>query len=66
MVVRKIIFTIRVGQTFEQVSREAVKSSSVEIFKAELGEALSNLIQTGRTLNEELGKMVSRGPFKAT
>ena len=51
---------------FEQVSGEAVKSSSVEVLRAELGKALSSLIQIGRTLNEELGKVVSRGPFKAT
>jgi len=64
--VKKIIFTLKVSQMFEQVSGEAVKSSSVEVLRAELGKALSSLIQIGRTLNEELGKVVSRGPFKAT
>lgn len=57
---------MRVDQTFEQVSREAAKISAVEILKAELGRAQSNLIQIGGTLNEELGKMVSRDTFKAT
>lgn len=57
---------MRVSQTFEQVSKEAMKSLSVGIFKAELGKALTNLIQIGRSLNEELGKMISRGLFKAT
>lgn len=57
---------MRMSQTFEWVSEEAMKSLSVGIFKAELGKALSNLIQIGHTLNEELGKMVSRGLFKVT
>lgn len=35
--IRKIFFTMKVGQTFEQESREAVKSSSMEIFKAAFG-----------------------------
>lgn len=64
--VREIIFTMRASQAFDQVSRETVKSSSVEIFKAELGKALSNLISIGHTLSEELDKMVSRDSFKAT
>lgn len=57
---------MRVSQTFEQVSKEAMKSLSVGKFKAELGKTLSNLVQIGHTLNEELGKMISRCPFETT
>lgn len=54
--IRKIFFTMKVGQTFEQESREAVKSSSMEIFKAAFGKELSNMIQVSHTLNEEFGQ----------
>lgn len=57
---------MRASQTFEQVSKEAMKSLPLGKFKAELSKTLSNLVQIVHTSNEEVGKMIFRVPFKTT
>jgi len=41
---RKKLFTLRVVRHWNRLPREAADSSSVEVFKARLGGALSNLV----------------------
>ncbi|KFZ59646.1 hypothetical protein N321_02804, partial [Antrostomus carolinensis] len=42
--IRKKIFTVRVVRHWNRLPREAVDAPSLEVFKARLDEALSNLI----------------------
>ncbi|KFR17519.1 hypothetical protein N306_01489, partial [Opisthocomus hoazin] len=42
--IRKIIFTIRVVKHWNRLPREAVAAPSLEVFKARLDGALSNLV----------------------
>jgi len=42
--VRKIFFTLRVLKRWNRLPREVVETPSVEIFKARLNGALSNLV----------------------
>ncbi|KFR01579.1 hypothetical protein N306_12701, partial [Opisthocomus hoazin] len=42
--IRKKFFTLRVVRHWNRLPREAVDSPSLEVFKARLDEALSNLV----------------------
>ncbi|KFO65232.1 hypothetical protein N302_01847, partial [Corvus brachyrhynchos] len=42
--IRKKLFTVRVVKHWSRLSREAVDAPSLEVFKARLGGALSNLV----------------------
>ncbi|KFW07818.1 hypothetical protein N326_12873, partial [Eurypyga helias] len=42
--IRKKVFTVRVVKHRKRLPREAVEAPSLEVFKARLDEALSNLV----------------------